>query len=177
MARRPAGRYLDAMRCPFCGEDKDKVVDSRSSDGGAAIRRRRECLSCHKRFTTYEHVEEVTKLTVVKRDGSRVPFDKAKMLGGLEAACYKRPVPTKLLVQIVDETTEELMRLGEREVDSLEIGERLAGRLKSVDQVAFVRFASVYKQFRDIDDLLAEVREVISSTDPRAPKDQGRLFY
>lgn len=164
------------MRCPFCGQDKDKVVDSRSSEGGVAIRRRRECLACQKRFTTYEHVEEITKLTVVKRDGSRVPFDKSRMLAGLESACYKRPVPTKLLHQIVDEVAEELVRLGEREVDSLDIGERLSQRLRQVDQVAYVRFASVYKQFRDLDELLAEVRDVISSTDPRSPPSQGKLF-
>ena len=98
------------------------------------------------------------------------------MLAGLESACYKRPVPTRRLHQIVEEVTDELTRRGEREVDSLEIGERLAERLKQVDQVAYVRFASVYKQFRDIDDLLAEVRDVISTTDPLAPPSQGRLF-
>lgn len=164
------------MRCPFCGENQDKVVDSRASDGGAAIRRRRECVGCGKRFTTYEHVEEVSRLTVVKRDRTRVPFDKGKMLAGLEAACYKRPVPAKLLQTIVDEVAEDLARRGEREIDSLDIGQRLAERLKQVDQVAYVRFASIYKSFRDLDELLAEVRDVINSTDPAQPPSQGKLF-
>jgi len=164
------------MRCPYCGENKDKVIDSRASEGGESIRRRRLCLACGKRFTTYENVEENTKLTVVKRDGARVPFDKKKMLSGLEAACYKRKVPSKTLQDIVDQTTEILLGRGDKEVDSHEIGEILADQLRRVDQVAYVRFASVYKQFRDIDELLEEVREVMSTTDPKPPADQGKLF-
>lgn len=164
------------MRCPYCGEDQDKVIDSRATEGGAAIRRRRECVACGKRFTTYEHIEATTKLTVIKRDGSRVPFDKQKMLAGVEAACYKRPVAAEQIAALVDEVEDELFRAGEREVQSLEIGRKLADRLKRLDHIAYVRFASVYKQFRDLDDFLEEVREVMESTDPTQPPNQGRLF-
>ena len=163
------------MRCPYCAEDKDKVIDSRATEGGAAIRRRRECLHCGKRFTTYEHIETTTKLTVIKKDGSRVPYDRQKMLAGIEAACYKRPVPAETLAALIDEVEEELFRKGVREVQSYDIGRMLADRLKQIDQVAYVRFASVYKQFRDIGDLLAEVREVIEGREAGSP-DQGKLF-
>lgn len=164
------------MRCPFCGEDRDKVVDSRATEGGAAIRRRRACLACEKRFTTYEHIETTTRLTVIKKDGSRVPYDRQKMLAGVEAACYKRPVPVERLAALVDEVEEEMFRRGEREVASEEIGRLLAEKLKHLDRVAYVRFASVYKQFRDLDDFLTEVREVMESTDPAEGPDQGKLF-
>jgi transcriptional repressor NrdR len=163
------------MQCPFCGTNKDRVIDSRPAEDGQAIRRRRECEGCHKRFTTYETVEETTKLVVVKRDGTRVPFDKSKMMKGLEAACYKRPVPTKQLQEAVEQVSEQLRRAGQREVDAMEIGQRLAEQLRDIDQVAYVRFASVYKQFRDLDDLLEEVREVIEASDRKTPG-QGKLF-
>jgi transcriptional repressor NrdR len=164
------------MRCPYCGEDRDKVIDSRATEGGAAIRRRRECLACGKRFTTYEHIETTTRLTVIKKDGTRVPFDKQKMLTGVQAACYKRPVPSEQLQQLADEVEDELFRSGQREIDSAEIGRKLADKLKRLDRVAYVRFASVYKQFRDLDDFLTEVREVMESTDPAQPPSQGKLF-
>jgi transcriptional repressor NrdR len=164
------------MRCPFCGEDNDKVIDSRATDGGKVIRRRRECLKCTKRFTTYEHIEESTRLTVIKKDGSRVPYDREKMLGGLLRACYKRPVSAEQLNQLADEVEEELFRRGEREVQSIDIGRAIAQRLKALDQIAYVRFASVYKQFRDLDDLLDEVREVLESTPQPERPEQGRLF-
>jgi len=164
------------MRCPFCAANKDKVIDSRASEGGASIRRRRQCLVCGKRFTTYEHVEENTRLTVVKRDGSRVPFDRDKMLAGLQAACYKRPVPSKVLNTAVEEIETHFQKTGEREIDALDIGQRLAEKLKQIDHIAYVRFASVYKQFRDIDDMLEEVRDVIENSDPRQGPDQGQLF-
>ncbi|WP_428386993.1 transcriptional regulator NrdR [Mucisphaera sp.] len=163
------------MKCPFCEANKDRVIDSRPTEDGRAIRRRRECEACSKRFTTYETIEETTKLVVVKRDGSRVPFDKDKMRSGLEAACYKRPVPTAKLQAAVDQVTEDLRRTGQREVDAMEIGHRLADHLRAIDQVAYVRFASVYKQFRDLDDLLDEVRVVLETSDRLSPG-QGKLF-
>lgn len=163
------------MRCPYCEQDDDKVIDSRATDGGASIRRRRECLGCGKRFTTYEHVETTTKLVVIKKDGTRVPYDRQKMLAGIEAACYKRPVPQEKLVELVDEAEDELFRKGEREVQSVEIGNMLAEKLKRLDQVAYVRYASVYKQFKNIDDVLAEVREMIENRELNSPN-QGRLF-
>lgn len=163
------------MRCPYCETNKDRVIDSRPAEDGKAIRRRRECLSCQKRFTTYETIEETTKLVVVKRDRSRVPFDKAKMLAGLEAACYKRPVPTRKLQDVVDQVTDDLRRTGQREVDAEDIGQRLAERLRTIDQVAYVRFASVYKQFRDLDDLIEEVRGVLEMNERLSPG-QGKLF-
>ncbi|MEQ9454346.1 MAG: transcriptional regulator NrdR [Phycisphaeraceae bacterium] len=163
------------MQCPYCGTNNDRVIDSRPAEDGQAIRRRRECEGCKKRFTTYETVEQTTKLVVVKRDGTRVPFDPAKMLAGLESACYKRPVPTKVLQEAVKHVAEQLRRSGEREVDAMDIGRLLAERLRDIDQVAYVRFASVYKQFRDLDELLDEVREVIEASGRKTPG-QGKLF-
>ncbi|MEX0775393.1 MAG: transcriptional regulator NrdR [Phycisphaeraceae bacterium] len=162
------------MRCPYCAQDNDKVIDSRASDGGRAIRRRRTCLACKKRFTTYEHVEQNTRLTVIKRDGTRVPFDRERILAGVEKACYKRPVAAEQMGKLVDEVEEEVFRRGERELESAEIGRLVANRLKDLDQVAYVRFASVYKQFRDLDDLLDEVREMLAHQ-PDSPS-QGKLF-
>ncbi len=163
------------MRCPYCSEDNDKVIDSRATDGGVSIRRRRECLGCGKRFTTYEHVEATARLTVIKKDGSRVPYDRQKVLAGVQAACYKRPVPVEKMAELVDEVEEELFRKGEREVQSIEIGSLVADRLMRLDQVAYVRYASVYKQFRTIDDVLAEVRDMMQNRDANAPN-QGKLF-
>jgi len=163
------------MRCPYCGVNDDKVIDSRAADGGASIRRRRQCLGCSKRFTTYEVVETTVKLAVIKKDGSRVPYDKQKMLAGLQKACYKRQVSVEQLQAIVEEVEEELFRLGSREVPSEDIGQLLADRLRQVDQVAYVRFASVYRQFRDLEELFAEVREVMDTSKPQVPG-QGKLF-
>lgn len=163
------------MRCPFCGDNNDKVIDSRAADTGRVIRRRRECLACRKRFTTYEHIEPSPRLSVVKKDGTRVPYDRLKMQGGLEKACYKRPVSAEIMQQIVDEVEEEIFRRDEREIDAIAIGRAVAERLKGIDQVAYVRFASVYKQFRDLDDMLDEVRELLESAQPEPPG-QGRLF-
>jgi transcriptional repressor NrdR len=163
------------MRCPYCDANDDKVIDSRASDAGASIRRRRECQSCNKRFTTYEHVEDRRKLTVIKKDGSRVPYDRMNIMGGLEKACYKRPVPSEALIALVDEVEEELSRRFDKEVQAIEIGRAVAERLQNVDQVAYVRFASVYKQFRDVEDFLSEVRDVIENTDIERPE-QGWLF-
>ena len=164
------------MRCPFCDADNDKVVDSRSSEGGQVIRRRRECMSCDRRFTTYERAEETAKLSVVKKDGTRIPYNKEKMLSGLQKACYKRPVATDALQAIVDDIDELLFRKYDREVDSVEIGRLLSDRLKGLDHVAYVRYASVYKQFRDIEDLFDEVKEVLATKGEVDQPDQGKLF-
>ncbi len=162
------------MRCPFCEADNDKVVDSRSADGGKTIRRRRECIGCGRRFTTYERIEETIRLMVIKRDGSRVPFDRRKLLRGLQQACYKRPVPAEQLEKLVEGIEEDLHRRFDREVHSREIGQIVSDHLKGLDQVAYVRFASVYKQFRDLDALLEEVRDVMSR--PPDLEEQGKLF-
>lgn len=163
------------MRCPYCGEDHDKVIDSRSTDGGRAVRRRRECSKCRKRFTTYEYVETTTRLWVIKKDGSRVPYDRQKVVAGVEKACYKRPVSAGAIQRLVEEVEEELFKRGEREVEAAEIGGAIAERLKALDRVAYVRFASVYKRFRDLDDLLEEVKDVLESGQKDTPE-QGRLF-
>jgi len=165
------------MRCPFCDADKDhlKVIDSRTGEGGRAIRRRRRCLNCKKRFTTYERIEENVRLTVIKKDGSRVPFDRQKLLTGLERACYKRPVKLDQLQQIVDEVEEEVHRSFDKEVPSQRIGELVTDRLRRLDQVAYVRFASVYKRFKTLDDLVQEAQAVLDAKRFEDPT-QGRLF-
>ena len=164
------------MLCPFCGKDKDRVIDSRATDGGKAIRRRRQCLACDRRFTTYENVEQTTRLVVIKSDESRVPFDREKILRGLQKACYKRPVPAEQLAKVVDDVEEELFRKYDREVASLEIGKLLAEHLRKIDHVAYVRFASVYKKFGDVGDFIEEVRDLLQSSDGPESPDQQRLF-
>ena len=149
------------MKCPFCGHQEDKVVDSRASGEGAAIRRRRECLSCGKRFTTYEHIEE-HRLMVIKKDGRREPFDRTKLLGGLVKASEKRPVGMDQLQQLVDELERELSTNFEREVPSREIGERVMRRLHTLDPVAYVRFASVYREFKDVEQFMRELKELLA---------------
>jgi len=145
------------MLCPYCERDDDKVIDSRGSDGGNSIRRRRECQKCKRRFTTFERVEHTSRLMVIKRDGTRTPFDPDKVLNGLQAACGKRPIPEDTKIAIVREVEEELMRQFEREVPSLEIGIRIAQQLKSVDQIVYIRYASEYFNFQDLEDLSREV--------------------
>src|SRR5437868_7382642 len=137
------------MHCPFCDAEKEslKVIDSRTCEGGKAIRRRRECLRCHKRFTTYERIEDSIRLMVVKKDGRRVPWDKGKIISGLERACFKRPVPESELLRIVDEVEEEVFGSHDREVPSTVVGQIVTDKLRRLDQVAYVRFASVYRQF------------------------------
>jgi len=162
------------MLCPFCGTNDDKVIDSRSADEGRVIRRRRECNGCERRFTTYERVEEAVKLMVVKKDGSRVPYNRTKLMRGIEQACYKRRISAEQITALVESVEEEMFRRFDREVDASEIGVLVSDRLKELDQVAYVRFASVYKQFRNLEDLLDEVRDVMSR--PPDVKDQGKLF-
>ena len=166
------------MRCPFCNADKEslKVIDSRTCEGGRAIRRRRECNDCTKRFTTYERVEQPIRLMVVKKDGRRVPWDKAKILAGLERACFKRPVPETELLRIADEVEEEVFNSHDREVQTAVVGQLVTDRLRRLDQVAYVRFASVYKQFKTLEELVDEARAVIDARRYEDPPGQGRLF-
>lgn len=148
------------MKCPFCAYLESKVVDSRPADEGASIRRRRECLACHKRFTTYETMESLP-LMVVKKDGSRQSFDRNKVLGGLIRACEKRPVPYHALEELVSEIEQVLQNQMEREIPSAEIGELVMERLKKLDEVAYVRFASVYRQFKDINTFMHELNKLL----------------
>ena len=143
------------MKCPFCSYNESKVIDSRPADEGTSIRRRRECLSCGKRFTTYETVESLP-MVVVKKDGSRQSFDRRKVLGGMIRACEKRPVPLAELEKITEEIEQDLQNSMEREISTEAIGEKVMDRLRAVDQVAYVRFASVYRQFKDIDTFMTE---------------------
>lgn len=148
------------MRCPFCGYAESKVIDSRPAEEGATIRRRRECLACQKRFTTYEIMERLP-LVVVKRDGSRQTFDKIKVMNGMLRACEKRPVSIQSLEKIADEIEQELQNSLEREVSTTEIGEMVMSKLKHVDEVAYVRFASVYRQFKDVNTFFDELQKLI----------------
>lgn len=150
------------MKCPFCGHLESKVTDSRAGTGGDVIRRRRECEACARRFTTYERVEEVLPL-VVKKDGRRETFERAKVLAGLRRACDKRAVPLARIEQIVDTIERELIDRGDKEIASHDIGERVMVHLREVDPVAYVRFASVYRQFKDIDELRTEIDQLSSA--------------
>ena len=149
------------MKCPYCGYSESRVIDSRPAEEGATIRRRRECLSCQKRFTTYEIMERVP-LIVIKKDGSRQTFDKMKVLNGMLRACEKRPVALGDLQQAVDEIEQELQNTLEREVDSSTIGELVMKKLKSLDDVAYVRFASVYRQFKDLNTFMDELNKLLT---------------
>jgi transcriptional repressor NrdR len=153
------------VRCPYCKEDKDKVIDSRSSDGGRVIRRRRHCLVCKRRFTTYEKIGESVKLSVIKKDGTRVPYERSKMISGLQKACYKRPVSAEKIQEIADIVEEDIFRNFDKEVSSRFIGECAMRHLRSVDKVAYIRFASVYRDFHDAGELIDEVRQAILEPD------------
>jgi len=148
------------MKCPFCGHEENKVVDSRPVQDGRAVRRRRECLECAERFTTYEYIETVT-LTVIKSDGSREPFDKQKVIHGIKLACHKRPVTAKKMEAMAAEIESRLQELSKIEVSSKYIGERVMEQLKDLDEVAYVRFASVYRKFADTTEFLEEVKKLL----------------
>lgn len=148
------------MKCPYCGYAESKVIDSRPAEEGSTIRRRRECLACNKRFTTYEIIERMP-LVVVKRDGSRQSFDKVKIINGLVRACEKRPVALEQLEAIAKEIETELQSALEREISTAEIGEMVMFRLKDIDEVAYVRFASVYRQFKDINTFMDELTKLL----------------
>lgn len=149
------------MKCPFCGHPESKVIDSRPADENASIRRRRECLACGKRFTTYETVESLP-IVVIKKDGSRQSFDRQKVLRGMIRACEKRPVSLAELERIADEIEQELQNSMEREIRTEDVGEKVMDRLRKVDQVAYVRFASVYRQFKDLDTFMAELNKLLA---------------
>jgi transcriptional repressor NrdR len=153
------------VKCPFCGHADDKVVDSRETGAGDSIRRRRECLQCGRRFTSYERVEEIPYF-VVKKDGRREPFDRQKLLAGLHRACEKRPVSAKALQAIADEIEQMVSDSADREVESSRIGERVMERLRDLDKVAYVRFASVYRQFEDAQEFMAELRGLLETRKP-----------
>ncbi|HUT28603.1 MAG TPA: transcriptional regulator NrdR [Sedimentisphaerales bacterium] len=153
------------VRCPFCKEDRDKVVDSRSSDAGRVIRRRRQCTACGKRFTTYEKIGEGFRLYVVKKDNSRVPYEREKIVAGLRKACYKRAVSAEQVQQIADKVEEDIFRNFDKEVSSAFIGESVMKHLRVIDNVAYIRFASVYRQFEDAGELIEEVSQVIQQED------------
>ncbi|NVL91839.1 MAG: transcriptional repressor NrdR [Desulfobacterales bacterium] len=148
------------MKCPFCGETKNKVIDSRLSKDARMIRRRRECLKCEKRFTTYERVEAVLPM-VVKKDGRREPFNHEKIRAGIQKACQKRPISTNIIDDFVDSLGQLFQESGHREIRSSDIGERVIEKLKEWDDVAYVRFASVYRQFKDINEFMAELKELL----------------
>ncbi|MDD9933327.1 MAG: transcriptional regulator NrdR [Myxococcales bacterium] len=150
------------MKCPFCGGLDNKVIDSRLSQGDEVTRRRRECEACERRFTTYERIELVLPM-VVKKDGRRESFDRLKVMAGLRRACEKRPIPTDSLDSLVDRIERALVESGEKEVESAAIGERVMERLRGLDQVAYVRFASVYRSFKDIHEFMAELSQLLTS--------------
>ena len=149
------------MKCPFCGHNEDKVIDSRSSEEGRSIRRRRECLKCEKRFTTYENVEEVS-LMVIKKDGRRESFDRKKILSGIQKACEKRPISIQQLEEITVKVEHTLQSKFEKEVDAAQVGELVMELLYNLDEVAYVRFASVYRQFKDINQFMKELKGLLN---------------
>ena len=148
------------MKCPYCGHLEDKVVDSREGEDGETVRRRRECLQCTRRFTTYERSEKLP-LMVVKKDGRREPFDRQKLLAGLRKACEKRPVSMEQLDRFIDELERDLVSAYEKEAASAAIGELVMERLHGLDEVAYVRFASVYRQFKDINQFMGELKGIL----------------
>jgi len=149
------------MKCPYCGYREDKVVDSRATAEESAVRRRRECLKCGKRFTTYEYIEEVS-LMVIKKDGRREPFDRKKLLAGIIKACEKRPVGMEKMEEIATQVERSIQKKSDREVFSTRIGELVMERLKALDDVAYVRFASVYRQFKDVGQFMEELKSVLN---------------
>ncbi len=152
--------YNNIMQCPFCKENRDRVVDSREVNEGRMIRRRRECLECQRRFTTYERIEEMPYL-VIKKDGRREEFDRQKLLGGVLKACEKRPVEIDKIESLVDDIIAKLYEVAEREIPSMDIGEIVMERLKILDSVAYVRFASVYREFKDVDEFMQELQTLV----------------
>jgi transcriptional repressor NrdR len=165
------------MQCPFCKEQRtDKVVDSRATEGGAVIRRRRLCLACNKRFTTYERIEETTRLLVIKKDGSRAPFEHEKLLGGLQRACWKRPIGIKVLEGLINEVEEEVFRNFDREVPSSYLGNAIALRLRKLDKIAYLRFASLQQEFQLVDDFIQEAKDILDR-DKQEVDGQQDLFH
>jgi transcriptional repressor NrdR len=154
------------MKCPFCGDFDNKVVDSRLSGESDVIRRRRECLGCGRRFTTYERVEDILPM-VIKKDGRRETFDRNKILAGIQTACQKRPVPVAVMEEIVDRIEKRVQEKGDKEIKSSAIGETLMQELHDLDEVAYVRFASVYRSFRDINEFMDELKDLLKEEESR----------
>jgi len=150
--------------CPFCEQDDDRVIDSRSSEGGLVVRRRRECVACRRRFTTYERVERTSRLVVVKKDGSRVPFEIQNVVHGLQAACGKRPVPEEVKQRVAREVEDQLHRDFDREVPSDRIGQLVAAKLREIDEIAYIRYASEYYEFGTLEEFAAELAELRART-------------
>lgn len=148
------------MRCTYCGYKEDKVVDSRATKNGAAIRRRRECLKCGKRFTTYEYIEDVSFM-VIKKDGRRQPFDRKKVLSGIIKACEKRPISIDKMEEVVTQVERAIQKKSDREIPTSKIGELVMEKLKGLDDVAYVRFASVYRQFKDVGQFMLELKDIL----------------
>ncbi|MFW6133751.1 MAG: transcriptional regulator NrdR [Planctomycetota bacterium] len=162
------------MQCPYCGRNEDKVIDSRSSEGGRSVRRRRECLACSRRFTTYERPEEGIRLAVIKKDGSREPYARRKLIDGLEKACYKRRITQEQIRRIVERTEDAIFRNYDRDVPSTFIGDCAASELRKLDKIAYIRFASVYQDYADVQDLIHEATDVQDS--PVVGPEQKELF-
>jgi|UniRef100_A0A7C3V6J6 transcriptional repressor NrdR len=158
------------MRCPFCHSTQNKVIDSRPSREANAIRRRRECLKCHRRFTTYEQVEEAMPL-IIKKDGRREPYQRTKLFEGIKKACEKRPVSIDAVEQFLDELEREMLESGQREIPSSWLGERVMNKLRELDEVAYVRFASVYRHFTDATDFMKEIRSLLENRQEAETKD------
>lgn len=154
------------MKCPYCSEIDNKVIDSRLSKDGRMIRRRRECIPCGRRFTTYEKLEEVLPM-VIKKDGRREPFNREKIISGMKKACQKLPISITKIEEFVDSLEFYFQEIGHKEIDSKEIGERVINKLKEWDEVAYVRFASVYRQFKDINEFMAELEEILKARSER----------
>ena len=150
------------MRCPYCGEIDNKVIDSRPGKDGDAIRRRRECIVCGRRFTTYEHVEEMPVM-IIKKDGRREVFNSEKVRSGLKRACEKRNISINVLEQFIDDLERDLKETGEKEIPSSIIGEKIMAKLHEIDDVAYVRFASVYREFKDVNDFVSELKNLLST--------------
>jgi len=164
------------MQCPYCKELRtDKVIDSRATEGGAVIRRRRVCQACNKRFTTYERVEDTNRLLVIKKDGGRAPYEHEKLLGGLQRACWKREISINTLQELADDVEEEVFRQFDREVPSTYLGMAVAIRLRKIDKVAYLRFASLYHEFQLVDDFIEEAKDILER-DRREVAGQQDLF-
>ena len=159
------------MKCPGCSGMENKVIDSRLNKEGDVIRRRRECLSCTDRFTTYEKLEHSLPL-LIKKDGRREEFDREKIISGVRKACQKRPVSTKDIEDLVDRVEHHLQELGEKEIHSVKVGEKVIQEIYNLDDVAYVRFASVYRSFKDVNEFMVELKEVLKSKDSTKPPDQ-----
>ncbi|MBW2602943.1 MAG: transcriptional repressor NrdR [Deltaproteobacteria bacterium] len=150
------------MKCPFCGEIDNKVIDSRLSKDGNVIRRRRECIICGRRFTTYEHIEEIPVM-IIKKDGRREVFSREKVRSGLQKACQKRDISVNVIDEFLDELERDLRETGEKEISSNKIGEKVMVKLHAIDDVAYVRFASVYREFKDVNDFISELKKLLSN--------------